>query len=472
LGSQNQLKMSKKGYSDAEKAAYWKKKATGGGASRAPARSYNNKGSKYNPKYVAEKRYMRQEDWDRRRQRNTDAQDPGVISSIGNTLGGMAGGFFGGPAGALAGNFLGGKLGHLVEKITGFGDYKVRGNSIMKGGTSPPQIVNSMNRGSVIVRHREFIADIKATTAFTVKSYPINPGLSGTFPWLSQIAGSFEQYRMRGCLFEFLSTSSDALLSSSTSTALGTVNMATQYDVAHANFVDKRGMLNHEFANSSKPSVTFIHPVECKRNRTPITELYTRFGTPPNGSDPHLYDLGNFQIATEGMQAAGGVLGELWVTYEVELFKQQFFIESFSDHWFLTAPVAGAWLGISASHHLLREGSTIGGTINDAGDTYSFPPDISAGKFLCTYYCQGTSVSVGATSISVNNGVLLDDWLDVDSTLYVQSPASGVASITLMSQIVVSITAPSCTLQFGAANVPTSGKGDFWVTRIADSILT
>ena len=61
---------------------------------------------------------------------------------------------------------------------------------------------------SIVVRHREFLAEIKGTTTFTVAgSYPINPGMAQTFPWLSDIAKNFQQYRIRGMVFHYVPTS-------------------------------------------------------------------------------------------------------------------------------------------------------------------------------------------------------------------------------------------------------------------------
>jgi len=454
-------------YSDAEKAAYWRKKAT---QARSTPKKKAYSRSKYNPEYTRVKMDGKNEAFNRRAIRNETMKNPGIIAEMGGKLGSVAGGIVGGPWGSGIGDFLGGKLGHLAEKITGFGDYKVVSNSILKGGMSPPYVVNSMNKGSVIVRHREFIGDIIASTAFTVLSYPINPGVSLTFPWLSQIAASFEQYRMRGCLFEFLSTSSDALLSSATSTALGTINMATQYDVAHPAFTDKRSMLNHEFANSAKPSCTFIHPIECKKSRTPISELYTREGPVPTGNDPHLYDLGNFQIATEGMQAAGGVLGELWVTYEVELFKQQFNILSYTDFFDCTGLTNISLLGTT---HLPNPGNSIEGSINVGGTQYLFPRDISSGKYLFTWTCYGTMAgNVGSMTVSPTNGTILDVWKSVDSISgFVQSPASGVSTLFFMFQTVVQVTSANCIVQFNSTNIPNgTPRANLFVTRLGDDI--
>jgi len=397
-------------------------------------------------------------------------QPKGWLRGGGSLAGGALGTVIGGPAGGALGSFLGGKLGHLVSQVTGFGDYSIDQNSIMAGGMSIPQVVNSVDRGSVIIRHREFIRDISASTAFTILKFPLNPGQKSTFPWLSQIAANFEQYRLRGVLFEFLSTSSDAVLSSSTSTALGTVNIATDYDAIDAAYTDKRSMLNTMFSSSNKPSQTFIHPIECKKSINPLSLQYIRTElSAPANTDIRMYDLGNTYVATEGMQAATGNVGELWVTYEVELFKQQTNLLAYTDHFGLTVMDAGSWLGTAASS--LDVGGSLGGTVT-SGDTYSFPEDLSSGKFLCTYFCTGTTAVLGEIDLIITNGALVDYW-SAGATLYLQTPAAGINSSSIMCQFVVVISAPNCVITFnGSEQIPTgTNLGDFWVTQISNTII-
>jgi hypothetical protein len=56
-----------------------------------------------------------------------------------------------------------------------------------------------------------------------------------------------------------------------------------------------------------------------------LTHLKTRDTAQslPEGADKQFYDLGLFQLATQGMQNAVGTIGELWCSYEVEFFKPQ-----------------------------------------------------------------------------------------------------------------------------------------------------
>lgn len=222
--------------------------------------------------------------------------------------------------GARAGAWAGDKLGTWLGRITGLGDYKVNSNSLM--GTDPPRVSNGSNLREIIISHREYIGDIVTGPAgsFASSAFLLNPGNNAVFPWLSQVAACFQQYKFRGVVFEFKTMSADAL--NSTNTALGTVIMASNYNVLQGNFASKSEMENTEFSSSCKPSCSMFHPIECDPRDTPMSELYIApGGTIPDGATPQFYDFCNFQIATAGFQAANVNIGELWVTYEVSLLK-------------------------------------------------------------------------------------------------------------------------------------------------------
>lgn len=397
---------------------------------------------------------------------------PGIISTGGKALGGALGSLFG-PAGTGIGSFLGGKLGHLVETVTGFGDYTVHGNTVMTGGLSPPQIVNSVNDGGVIIRHREYLGDIPSTIDFTIQEFIIQPGFGNTFPWLSQVANAFEQYKLRGMLFEFKSTSSDAILSSSTSSSLGSVSMMTEYDVADPPPTSKRQMLNAEYSSSNKPSCSFIHPIECKRSQTPLDMLYTR-GTlnVPNGFDQRLYDFAKFYIATEGMQGVVGNVGELWVTYEIELFKPQFNFVSIADH-FRTSAISNALpLGTASSITNALAGGTLGGTC--AGRTYSFPPFVSSGTYLIAYWVIGGGIAnASLANYTLNNCVILN-MLQNDTLSGVAMPAPTTATLqnSVGTVITISVIGQNASIVFATTGImpgPTP-YGDLFVVRLPDAM--
>lgn len=221
-----------------------------------------------------------------------------------------------------------GKLSKMAKNvISGMGDYDIGGvnhNSLIsKMSPVVPAFDSNASSGSIRICHREYITDILSSTTFNNQTFPINVALTQTFPWLSRIGAQFEQYRINGMIFEFKSGSSDAL--NSTNTALGYVVGAVEYNALASPFTDKLSMENAIFASSTKPSLSMITAVECAPGQTSIPLLYTRLGYESlTASDLRLYDLGTFNIATVGMQQEGVNLGELWVSYDVSLYKTRF----------------------------------------------------------------------------------------------------------------------------------------------------
>lgn len=374
--------------------------------------------------------------------------------------------------GSTIGAGIGKGLHQLFKAVTGFGDYSIQENSLMGGGLSPPEIINSVNEGGVIVRHREYIGDINATVNFTLQSYPLNPGLSSSFPWLSSVASSFEQYRWRGLIWEFRSLSSDSILSASTSTALGAVIMATEYNSLNADFANKSEMENHEFSNSRKPSVDFMHPVECKNSLTSVDLLYVRTGNVPSGGDIRLYDIGKTQIATVGMQAASGVCGELWVTYEIFLTKPSILssipppsIDGYADRFRVTNnSVDGANpFGTGALSPLT--GSNIGGSLNYSTRTYTFPTTSQGKAYMMVYAVIGTAAVITQPTINAY-GVVGENLLPAGSTC--SAPQNAIAAVTNYTLLYTfTVANPIATVNFGSAGVvPTAANMSFYIIEI------
>jgi hypothetical protein len=235
---------------------------------------------------------------------------PGLLGTIGTTVGG----YFAGPVGG----YIGKRAGDWLGKITGMGDYKVSRNSLVDNGV--PQFKQGPRNepGAIELCHTEFLQDISSSVAFTNTAFPINPGLNTSFPFLSQIAVNFEEYEFLGLVYSFKSTSATAV--ASTNTSLGVVILSTNYDTADENFSTKQQMEAYQFTVSTVPSASVMHPVECDPRQTVLSQRYVRATAVPSGFDQRFYDLGNFQIATVGSQAAA-VVGELWVSYHVRFYK-------------------------------------------------------------------------------------------------------------------------------------------------------
>lgn len=221
--------------------------------------------------------------------RNYSRSRMSIGAEVGKALGGIVG--MPGVGGAI------GKLGQrAINNVFGHGDYSIATDQMMKlkSGDTPPQFSNSGR--TVRIQHREYITDVfSSPTANTFLINPqcslaINPGVNTSFPWLAQVAANFECYNLKGMMYEFKTTSADAL--NSVNTALGSVIMATSYNSANTTFVSKNQMENYEFAQSCKPSESMCHYVECAKGSKPLDDLYVRVGAVPTGQTPQMYDVG------------------------------------------------------------------------------------------------------------------------------------------------------------------------------------
>lgn len=242
-----------------------------------------------------------------------------ALRSLGGLGGGALGTMFGAPG---VGSAVGSSLGGAISKWLGSGDYAVGSNSIVKQSLkASASIPNMHNDGqSVIIRHKEYLGEIKGSSAFRVRrSYELNPGNPETFPWLSTIAASFQEFKFRGAVFHYVPSSGSAV--SGTSPALGTVMLQTSYRSTDGQPSSKVEMLNEYCSNEVVPSEPMAHPIECDPKENPFNVMYVRTGPPPAGDSKLMYDLGVTHVAVSGQLANDNVIGDLWVTYEVELKK-------------------------------------------------------------------------------------------------------------------------------------------------------
>lgn len=253
----------------------------------------------------------------------------GTFARVGGTTGLAFGGAVSGPLGAKVGKTAGQALGNKIAKILGFGDYTVQENTISNRGKAimPGEAVPEFGvlGNETRVRHREYIGDIVVPStpfAFNCTDYVINPGSTTTFPWLSNLAQQYQQYKFNGLIFEFKTMTSEV----ATGGPMGAVILATNYDVLEPKFSDKVHMENAQYSVSAKPSCSQIHTIECAPGERASRLLYIRNENSSTtvSQDARWADLGKFQIATAGLPGtAGQALGELWASYDVSLFKPE-----------------------------------------------------------------------------------------------------------------------------------------------------
>jgi len=283
------------------------------------------------------------------------------------------------------GSNVGANLGRMAgNMISGYGDYEVRSNTLVN-----PVSVPDFGTQSVRITHKEYLGNIHGSVSFAHQEYPLNPGLSVTFPWLSGIARNYQQYRLNGVIFQYVSTSAFAL--GTTNSALGKVMIATNYNAEDDPFTGTVGMLATQFSNYCRPADSIMHAIECAPTEVPSNVYYIRTDLDGQQKDKRLTDLGFTQIGTEGMQATTEV-GGLWISYDVTLMKpilnpsnaisdgfDQFVCQTLLPiNWYEFKP--------TPRNNYLQGQLSQFGTMPAA--LYTFGPTISSGTFLVIWEFQ------------------------------------------------------------------------------------
>lgn len=371
-----------------------------------------------------------------------------------------------------------------IPGITGSGDYTVSYNSLMEDGSSQAPSFGGGTGRSIRVRHREYIQDVQSTIGFANLSFAINPANRNLFPWLSNIAQNFQEYKIHGMIMHFNSLSAEAL--NSTNTALGAIIMSTDYNAASPPFQSKSAAENAEFTVSTRPSQSLIHGIECDPAMTVNQgHLYISAnsnGTVPTGEDIKTYNMGTFQFITQGSQAVATV-GELWVSYDIELLKPTdtaSLYNSVADHWQLNnvspgGSGAGFLFGVTRNPQM----SSIGGFVTSliATSSYTFPTGVIPGQiFQIILSIVGSSTAVMTyPTITLANCTAVN-CLQGDSLSRSGCTATDSTNSTDYTLILFVKIAPTASVQaravvtLSAASTPSSASGDLFVIQVPGNL--
>jgi len=323
-----------------------------------------------------------------------------------------------------------------VSKMLGTGAYI--SNDLVNQGQGGPDGVPSFSAPSdqgVILSNSEFVSDVygpESAAQFQNLTFDVNPGLFKTFPWLSQVAANYEEYELKQLIFTYKPTITDFV---STNGQVGSVIMATQYNVADAPFTNKQDMMHYAGSMATKVSQGMLHGVECDPNKNSGSPgKYIRSGEILVGQDQTTYDLGvlNIAICNTPAEFNSQALGELWVSYTVCLRKPKFYVAEGSaivqDKLYLLPPSPTTSANINNMKVYPAQQNRIGGQLFTVGGNpyifgYTFPATTQGTFKVRVKLFQNTagSNSSGQFTVGVtNNGLAMFPVYDL-LTIYPQT---------------------------------------------------
>lgn len=361
---------------------------------------------------------------------------------------------------------------NLFTKWMGSGDYTcndgaydVKYNALIKGGAAKPTRMGQDGKGNFVFEHSEFITDITSSAtinAFKQQSFTVNPANSALFPWLANIATNFETYEIEGMIFRYVSSSGDSV--ASTNTAIGTVMGTYAYDPLDAPFVSKNQMLQYDDTVSCRTSQNFICGVECDKSRLPTFSSKLYVGSPAAGSDPRMYNAGNFVVASQGVQAASVTLGELWVSYRIKfhITKDSNNIQE-QRRLALTGTLAAPFVTV-----LKNVGST---EVVITNTSLTFPNMSPGVLYLVRWdFVNPGAINFGAPAPGVLVGAEVVPYFNLGSESYWYTNSASVSRFSYA--VLIRATAEKVVLNSPVTSGPASIYGtDFSITAMDDDIL-
>lgn len=194
--------------------------------------------------------------------------------------------------------------------------------------------IRTINTTKVLnISHCEYYSTVAASgTTFSLQDEIVcNPGLSTSFPWLSNIAVNYTKYKFKELYLEYVP-------SCPTSTP-GTIYFGFDPDVLSSGPEGTSDMIQYKV--NLQGSVFLNHRVKVPREILE-TKLFTR-AINENVSDADLktYDIGQFYVVTD-QTTANTALGFLKLCYSVQFFDPQPRSDAYAGQ-------AALWTGTAAN---------------------------------------------------------------------------------------------------------------------------
>lgn len=159
----------------------------------------------------------------------------------------------------------------------------------------------------------ELVGSVNNSTGFVATRYYVNPGMPGTFPWLSvEAKDKWDQYRFHRIRFRYVTRTA--------STTVGSVILSPEYNVRDPPPVTEQQATDTMGAVEDSPWKEICCDLDVSAMYPSGPRKLIRGGNV--AGDTNLYDSAIFYMCTTD-GADTSLIGKLWVDYDVELFVPQ-----------------------------------------------------------------------------------------------------------------------------------------------------
>jgi hypothetical protein len=164
------------------------------------------------------------------------------------------------------------------------------------------------------VRGRELIGNVVGSNSTTpvVSTYYLNPGLSDSFPRLSQEADVWEQYKLHQCSVRYVPAVG--------STTQGSIVLSPDYDPTDSPPTTEQELANTEGSKEGFPWSPFQIDLDPKAMNALGPRKFIRDGNV--AGDRKNFDSCMLSVAAID-NGGTGTMGKLWIEYDIEFFVPQ-----------------------------------------------------------------------------------------------------------------------------------------------------
>jgi len=233
-------------------------------------------------------------------------------------------------------------------------------------------------------------------------------------------------------------------------------------------------MENYDYATACKPSEHMLHGVETKVQQRAVNMLYVRTGA--TSKDEILTDLGDFQLATEGIPVtipghatntsvvtATVPIGELWVAYKVKLSRANLYatINNAPTDFHMGVSVGAATAygsGVSGAGTFVVMNQVQKALYNTVGNANQFPPKRT--NTLGTQVWGSTTLNVGY--------IIFPPGSAGNYTVIVAARINGTVAAESIN-LSAGVTADITDAQASGFSIPSGLIGSFTAAAIVDS---